>query len=90
MNIEDIEELENLYSEVDREHSHYIFARNEFEAKIWKLFNFKIDIIYQYGDGFVMVWEDDNGEYNSTFKVDEIVKLKNKEEFIEYLRDNSI
>lgn len=90
MNIEDIEELENLYDEVDREHSHYVFACNEFEAKIWKLFNFKIDIIYQYGDGFVMVWEDDNGEYNSTFNINEITKLKSKEEFIKYLKDNSI
>lgn len=51
-----------------------------------ELFEMIQDIIYQPGDGFVLVWDGNN----STFDIDDLIKLKTKEELEEYLIKNQI
>lgn len=44
------------------------------------------DIVYQPGDGFVLVWNDNN----STFNISDLMKISTREELEEYLIKNQI
>ena len=51
-----------------------------------EIFEFIQDIVYQPGDGFVLVWDGNN----SVFDIDEILKIKTREQMDQYLLDNQI
>lgn len=82
--------LKEIYNNLDKAHTHYEFACREFETEIYNRFDYNVTVIHQYGDGFVIVWEDEYDVNNSLFNIDELSKLKSKEEFLEYLKYNSI
>lgn len=94
-------DLKQIYKEMDTAHTLYNSVCEKFERELNNRFSCDkvriVGVIYQCGDGFVIVWEEDEYEdgtyssgYNSTFNVDELSKLKCSEEFIEYLKYNSI
>lgn len=80
--------LREIFFDLEKDHKSYLRNCDMLRCELNNKFDTDIvdDIVWQPSDGFVILWDGNN----STFNINEVSKLKSTEEFLNYLKENSI